>query len=154
MNQDVVMEFAKSHGLINRVHHWAAGGGAMLYVIASEHTVNDFLFRERFKAIKGKTCAEITDQHGFEYMSGDFSMRQFQNEYQEDRDILPMSLMADYLQGKNVDKFKDAVHKGLEKQKAKDEKAKENEKNDIVMQSASMLGSFGLGMLIMWLILD
>ena len=47
-----------------------------------------------------------------------------------------------------------ASQEQLEKQKAKDEKAKENEKNDIVMQSASMLGSFGLGMLIMWLILD
>ena len=47
-----------------------------------------------------------------------------------------------------------ASQEQLEKQKAKEEKAKEDEKNDIVMQSASMLGSFGLGMLIMWLILD
>jgi hypothetical protein len=47
-----------------------------------------------------------------------------------------------------------ASQEQAEKQKAKDAKAKEDEKNSMMMQSASMLGSFGLGMLIMWLILD
>lgn len=47
-----------------------------------------------------------------------------------------------------------ASQEQAEKQKAKDAKAKEDEKNGMMMQSASMLGSFGLGMLIMWLILD
>ena len=47
-----------------------------------------------------------------------------------------------------------ASQEQAEKQKVKDAKAKEDEKNSMMMQSASMLGSFGLGMLIMWLILD
>jgi hypothetical protein len=47
-----------------------------------------------------------------------------------------------------------ASQEQAEKQKAKDAKAKEDEKNSMMMQSTSMLGSFGLGMLIMWLILD
>jgi hypothetical protein len=42
----------------------------------------------------------------------------------------------------------------LEAQKAKDKKAKEDETSDHMMATASMLGSFGLGMLIMWLILE
>ena len=37
---------------------------------------------------------------------------------------------------------------------AEKQKAKEKDKSDVVMQSASMAASFGLGMLIMWLILD
>jgi hypothetical protein len=44
-----------------------------------------------------------------------------------------------------------ASQEQAEKQKAKE---KEKEKSDVVMQSASMAASFGLGMLIMWLILD
>lgn len=48
----------------------------------------------------------------------------------------------------------EASQEQAEKQKAKDEKAKEDEKNGMMMQSASILGGFGLGMLIMWLILD
>ena len=44
-----------------------------------------------------------------------------------------------------------ASQEQTEKQKAKE---KEKEKSDVVMQSASMAASFGLGMLIMWLILD
>ena len=48
----------------------------------------------------------------------------------------------------------EASQEQAEKQKAKDEKAKEDSRNDTMMRSASMLGSFGLGMLIMWLILD
>ncbi|WP_406537704.1 hypothetical protein [Fibrobacter sp.] len=44
-----------------------------------------------------------------------------------------------------------ASQEQVEKQKAKE---KEKEKSDVVMQSASMAASFGLGMLIMWLILD
>lgn len=47
-----------------------------------------------------------------------------------------------------------ASQEQVEKQKAKDAKAKEEEKKDVMMTSASMIGSFGLGMLIMWLILD
>ena len=47
-----------------------------------------------------------------------------------------------------------ATQEQQEKQKAKEEKAKEEEKSDVVKQSASMLGSFGLGMLIMWLIMN
>ena len=47
-----------------------------------------------------------------------------------------------------------ASQEQAEKQKAKDAKAKEDEKNSMMMQSASMAASFGLGMLIMWLILD
>lgn len=43
----------------------------------------------------------------------------------------------------------EASQEQAEKQKAKDET-----QNDMMMRSASMLGSFGLGMLIMWLILD
>ena len=39
-------------------------------------------------------------------------------------------------------------------EQAEKQKAKEKEKSDVVMQSASMAASFGLGMLIMWLILD
>ena len=41
-----------------------------------------------------------------------------------------------------------------EKQKAKEQADKEKDKSDVVMQSASLAASFGLGMLIMWLILD
>ena len=48
----------------------------------------------------------------------------------------------------------EASQEQAEKQKAKDEKAKDETQNDMMMRSASMLGSFGLGMLIMWLILD
>lgn len=44
-----------------------------------------------------------------------------------------------------------ASQEQAEKQKTKE---KEKEKSDVVMQSASMAASFGLGMLIMWLILD
>jgi hypothetical protein len=44
-----------------------------------------------------------------------------------------------------------ASQEQAEKHKAKE---KEKEKSDVVMQSASMAASFGLGMLIMWLILD
>lgn len=44
-----------------------------------------------------------------------------------------------------------ASQEQAEKQKVKE---KEKEKSDVVMQSASMAASFGLGMLIMWLILD
>ena len=48
----------------------------------------------------------------------------------------------------------EASQEQAEKQKAKDEKAKDETQNDMMMRSASMIGSFGLGMLIMWLILD
>lgn len=41
-----------------------------------------------------------------------------------------------------------------EKQNAKEKADKEKDKSDVVMQSASLAASFGLGMLIMWLILD
>ena len=41
-----------------------------------------------------------------------------------------------------------------EKQKAKEKAEKEKEESDVMARSASLLGSFGLGMLIMWLILD
>ena len=47
-----------------------------------------------------------------------------------------------------------ASQEQAEKQKAKDEKIKKEEKKDMVVQTASMAASFGLGMLIMWLILD
>ena len=48
----------------------------------------------------------------------------------------------------------EASQEQAEKQKAKDEKAKEDSHNDKLMHSAYLLGSFGLGMFIMWLILD
>lgn len=48
----------------------------------------------------------------------------------------------------------EASQEQAEKQKVKDEKAKEDSHNDKLMHSASLLGSFGLGMFIMWLILD
>ena len=47
-----------------------------------------------------------------------------------------------------------ASQEHAKKQKAKDEKIKKEEKKDMVVQTASMAASFGLGMLIMWLILD
>ena len=47
-----------------------------------------------------------------------------------------------------------ASQEQAEKQEAKDEADKEKGKSDVVVQSASMAASFGLGMLIMWLILD
>jgi hypothetical protein len=47
-----------------------------------------------------------------------------------------------------------ASQEQAEKQKAKEKADKEKDKSDVVMQSASMAASFGLGMLIMWLILD
>ncbi|SIO10755.1 hypothetical protein [Fibrobacter sp. UWB11] len=47
-----------------------------------------------------------------------------------------------------------ASQEQAEKQEAKEKADKEKDKSDVVMQSASMAASFGLGMLIMWLILD
>jgi len=47
-----------------------------------------------------------------------------------------------------------ASQEQAEKQEAKDKADKEKGKSDVVVQSASMAASFGLGMLIMWLILD
>ena len=47
-----------------------------------------------------------------------------------------------------------ATQEQLEQQKAKEKAEKEKEDSDVMMKSASILGSFGLGMLIMWLILD
>ena len=48
----------------------------------------------------------------------------------------------------------EASQEQAEKQKAKEKADKEKDKSDVVMQSASLAASFGLGMLIMWLILD
>ena len=47
-----------------------------------------------------------------------------------------------------------AVQANQEQAEAAKEKAEKDDKSDVVMQSASMAASFGLGMLIMWLILD
>jgi hypothetical protein len=47
-----------------------------------------------------------------------------------------------------------ASQEQAEKQEAKEKADKEKDKSDVVMQSASLAASFGLGMLIMWLILD
>ena len=47
-----------------------------------------------------------------------------------------------------------ASQEQAEKQEAKEKADKEKDKSDVMMQSASMAASFGLGMLIMWLILD
>ena len=47
-----------------------------------------------------------------------------------------------------------ASQEQAEKQEAKDKADKEKDKSDVMIQSASMAASFGLGMLIMWLILD
>ena len=47
-----------------------------------------------------------------------------------------------------------ASQEQAEKQEAKEKADKEKGKSDVVVQSASMAASFGLGMLIMWLILD
>ena len=48
----------------------------------------------------------------------------------------------------------EASQEQAEKQKAKEKAEKEKEESDVMARSASLLGSFGLGMLIMWLILD
>ena len=48
----------------------------------------------------------------------------------------------------------EASQEQAEKQKAKEKAEKEKEETEIMARSASLLGSFGLGMLIMWLILD
>ena len=55
---------------------------------------------------------------------------------------------------KSSDEILHEAQENYEKQKAKDEKIKKEEKKDMVVQTASMAASFGLGMLIMWLILD
>ena len=47
-----------------------------------------------------------------------------------------------------------ASQEQAEKQEAKEKADKEKGKSDVMIQSASMAASFGLGMLIMWLILD
>jgi hypothetical protein len=47
-----------------------------------------------------------------------------------------------------------ASQEQAEKQKEKEESKKESENTDRMMTGASMAASFGLGMLIMWLILD
>ncbi len=48
----------------------------------------------------------------------------------------------------------EASQEQTEKQKAKEEAEKEKEGSDRMMTGASMAASFGLGMLIMWLIID
>lgn len=48
----------------------------------------------------------------------------------------------------------EASQEQIEKQKAKEEAEKEKEGSDRMMTGASMAASFGLGMLIMWLIID
>ena len=48
----------------------------------------------------------------------------------------------------------EASQEQAEKQKAKEEAEKEKEGSDRMMTGASMAASFGLGMLIMWLIID
>lgn len=47
-----------------------------------------------------------------------------------------------------------ALRVAVQASQEKKEEAKEKDKSDVVLQSASMAASFGLGMLIMWLILD
>jgi len=47
-----------------------------------------------------------------------------------------------------------ATQEQMERQKAKEKADKEKENTDRMMTGASMAASFGLGMLIMWLILD
>jgi len=47
-----------------------------------------------------------------------------------------------------------ATQEQMEQQKAKEKADKEKENTDRMMTGASMAASFGLGMLIMWLILD